>query len=98
MIDFRPWTKEGIEERERKQFKQAKSGNDQSNGIAAAEEMMEGLEFADQEEEDGEICSDGQQSDYEEEDSCGPYSENEPVASSEHSRRSNTEDAEEVKS
>ena len=59
---------------------------------------MEGLEFADQEEEDAEICSEGQQSDSEEEDSCGPYSENEPVASSEHSRRSNTEDAEEIKS
>ena len=60
MIDFRPWTKEGIEEREKKQSKQSKSNNEQSNGIAAAEEMMEGLEFADQEEEDAEICSEGQ--------------------------------------
>ena len=28
MIDFRPWTKEGIEEREKKQSKQSKSNNE----------------------------------------------------------------------
>ena len=71
----------------------------QQNRIAAADEMMEGLESPEEDidvEEEG--ISDGQPSEDEDDGSCGRFSENDAIESSEHSRPSNTEDGEEVKS
>merc|ERR1719253_2413563 len=93
-IDFKPWTAEGIEEQERKKEKQGKSGK----GKKASDEMMDGLESPDQDDDDVEVedddISEGQQSD-EDDGSCGRFSENDAIESSEHS---NAEAAEEVKS